>query len=131
MLFPELKPVLKGISKLWAGVALNFSDKYVLPVYSLFSKIYQILDTRIETKTKKQDYLQILLDAYDESLTNETDKDAILDVSSMKIEKKLSGDVSTDTAEFFVSVRYLNLTLFFKNYKGNQSQLGFVFIGGL
>jgi hypothetical protein len=85
---------LKGLSKLWAQAMLKVNDKLVLPAYSLLDKIHRILDTRIEKKVNKQDYLQILLDAYDESLTKDVDKDAILDVSSMKIEKKLTGDVS-------------------------------------
>jgi hypothetical protein len=102
VIFPEMKPILKGLSKLWAGLALPFSDKYVLPAYSLLSKIHKILDNRIQNKTEKQDYLQILLNAYDESVTNEVDKDAILDVSTMKVEKKISGDVSEKKIKIFI-----------------------------
>ena len=90
---------------------LNISDKYVLPTYSLFAKIGSIIDYRIESKNYRQDYLQILLEAYDESM-NGVDKDAIMDMSKMKIEKKLTSQVKTKLFNLFL-IKIRNFINFF------------------
>lgn len=102
VLFPELKPVFKALSGAWSFLTLRiFGDSFVLPVFALFSKINYILDTRIkslsqENATIKRDYLQILLEAYDENFKDQMiDKnESVMDMSQMSIVKKLTIDVT-------------------------------------
>lgn len=100
-MFPELKPVFKAFSAAWSFLTLRIlGDSFVLPVYALFSKINYILDTRIQSQgqenaSTKRDYLQILLEAYDENLKDQmVDKnESVMDMSQMSVIKKLTIDV--------------------------------------
>ena len=90
--FPEFKPLLRSLGQMWSYVGTKINDKYVLPIFSLMNKIHQILDKRLESKVQRQDYLQILLEAYDESLEETSSKEGAIDISTLKVEKKITSD---------------------------------------
>ena len=68
--------------------------RFLLPYQSLFSKINFVLEHRMSQRVNKQDYLQIILEAYDRSLIEQdVDKNDMLDVSNMRVIKKLTEQV--------------------------------------
>ena len=80
------------MSKLWAKQLIKLNDNYAQPIYALVLKVHQILDMRLKNKIRRQDYLQILLDAYSDE--NEyKDQGDISEVASLRIEKKMTAAV--------------------------------------